>query len=50
MQSDTESLDPKSSKTSQFSVIRRFIGIFGMRCVPDDCEAKDYYNFSGFQG
>jgi hypothetical protein len=27
IQSDTGSLDPKSSKTSQFSVIRRFIGI-----------------------
>jgi hypothetical protein len=27
VQSDTGSLDPKSSKTSQFSVIRRFIGI-----------------------
>jgi hypothetical protein len=26
-QSDTGSLDPKSSKTRQFSVIRRFIGI-----------------------
>jgi hypothetical protein len=27
IQSDTGSLDPKSSKTRQFSVIRRFIGI-----------------------
>jgi hypothetical protein len=27
IQSDTGSLDPKSSNTSQFSVIRRFIGI-----------------------
>jgi hypothetical protein len=27
IQSDTGSLDPKSSKTSQISVIRRFIGI-----------------------
>jgi hypothetical protein len=27
IQSDTGSLDAKSSKTSQFSVIRRFIGI-----------------------
>jgi hypothetical protein len=27
IQSDTGSLDPKSPKTSQFSVIRRFIGI-----------------------
>jgi hypothetical protein len=27
IQSDTGSLDPKSSKTSQFSVIRRSIGI-----------------------
>jgi hypothetical protein len=27
IRSDTESLDPKSSKTSQFSVIRRFIVI-----------------------
>jgi hypothetical protein len=27
IQSDTGSLDPKSSKTSQFPVIRRFIGI-----------------------
>jgi hypothetical protein len=27
IQSDTGSLDPKSSQTSQFSVIRRFIGI-----------------------
>jgi hypothetical protein len=27
VQSDIESLDPKSPKTSQFSVVRRFIGI-----------------------
>jgi hypothetical protein len=27
IQSDTGSLDPKSSKSSQFSVIRRFLGI-----------------------
>jgi hypothetical protein len=38
IQSDTGSLDPKSLKTSQFSVIRRFLGI--------ESHASEFYYYS----
>jgi hypothetical protein len=40
-----------ASKYVFFAATVRYCGSFiGMRCVPDDCDAKDEYNFSGFQG